>query len=176
MIKLDLSPYEHWAQRPVADPRRASFAQFMDGMNEILKAQAPTQALHLFQTYAKGGGLLKIAAPTKSQFMRTLKQAEKQGLVTIEIENDTEVDSPDDPVCWIVRLPDQDRVRARTLGDRSFAEIPLSELAALVLEIRVADDFMGKEDIARTILSNYGLQKLTALVERRLDRVYKEYF
>ena len=52
----------------------------------------------------------------------------------------------------------------------------MSELAALVLEIRSADEFAGREDIYRGVLEHYGLQKLTALVRRRLDAVLKEYF
>jgi len=176
MVDIPLQNYQEWQARPVADPRRASPVQFMDGMSEILEVQGPMQALHLFQTYAKAGGLMKITASVRSRFERVLEQAAKQDAVAIEKENDSEVDDEADPRCWIVRLTDQPRVIMRTLGPRSFAEIPLSELAAFVLELRCEDEFMGKEDIARAILAHYGLQKLTALVQRRLDRVFKEYF
>jgi len=176
MVDIKLSPYQEWHTRPVADPRRASPVQFMDGMSEILAAQGPMQALHLFQTYAKAGGLMKITASVRSRFERVILEAAKKGVVIIERENDTEVEDDSDPRCWIIRLADQDKVNMRSLGSRSFAEVPLSELAALVLELRCADEFMGREDIARSILSLYGLQKLTALVQRRLDRVLKEYF
>ncbi len=176
MSRIDLSPYKEWTPRPVADPRRAGPAQFMDGMAEILADQGPMQALHLFQTYGKAGGLMKITASVRTRFERVILQAAKDGAVIIEKENDSEVDDEKDPRAWIVRLADQERVQMRTLGSRSFAEVPLSELAALVLELRCADEFMGKEEIARSILSLYGLQKLTALVQRRLDRVFKEYF
>ena len=79
-------------------------------------------------------------------------------------------------VGWIVRLPDQPRVIVRDLGNRGFADIPMSELAALVLEVRTQDEFMGREDIYRAVLDHYGLQKLTALVRRRLDKVLEVYF
>ena len=176
MAEILLTQYQDWIARAVADPRRASPAQFMDGMSEILGVQGPMQALHLFQTYAKAGGLMKITAPVRSRFERVIKDAAKAGNVVIEIENDSEVEDELDPRCWIVRLSDQERVNMRTLGSRSFAEVPLSELAAFVLELRCADEFMGKEEIARTILAHYNLQKLTALVQRRLDRVFSEYF
>jgi len=94
----------------------------------------------------------------------------------MEREEDSEVEGPDDSVGWIVRLPDQPRVIVRDLGNRSFADIPMSELAALVLEIRTQDEFMGREDIYRAVLDHYGLQKLTALVRRRLDKVLQVYF
>lgn len=176
MITVDLIPFSEWTPRPVADPRRASQAQFMDGLCEILAAQGPMQGLHLFQTYAKAGGLLKITAPVRSQFQRAVIIAEKAGELLIERENDTEVDGPDDPRGWVIRLPGQDRVQLRTLGSRGFSEIPLGELAAFVLEIRCQDEFLGREDIARLILDHYGLQKLTSLVQRRMARIFEDYF
>lgn len=176
MADIVLEGFELWETRPVADPRRASPVQFMDGMSEILAAQGPMQGLHLFQTYAKAGGLLKITASVRTRFERVIVQAAKEGAVIIEKENDSEVEDDTDSRCWIVRLADQERVKMRELGPRGFSEVPLSELAALVLELRCTDEFMGKEDIARSILSLYGLQKLTALVQRRLDRVFAEYF
>lgn len=176
MIKIDLMPYSEWTPRAVADPRRASPAQFMDGFRDILAAQGPMQALHLFQTYAKAGGLLKIAKPLRAKIERVLLSLEKSGDLKIEREDDSETDGPDDSRAWIVRLPDQPRVIMRSLGSRGFSEIPLGELAAFVLEIKCADEFLGREDITRIVLSHYKLQKLTALVGRRMDCVFKSYF
>ena len=169
-------PLTPWPVRPVADPRRAKQPQFMDGMTEILKFEGPMQALHLFQTYAKAGGLLKVTAGTRSLFVRALHQGVKDGLIALERESDSEISGDDDPIGWVVRLPDTPNVIVRTLGDRSFAEIPTSELAALVLDIRSQDDMLGRDDIYRAVLDHYGLQKLTALVRRRLDHVLAAYF
>jgi len=165
-----------WPERKTADPRSASQVQYMHGLTEILQYEAPMQALSLFQTYAKASGLMKIAAPIRKRFERALLLGEKAGEVIIEREDDSEVESAEDSVCWIVRLPDQEPMRVRTLGDRGFSEIPMGELAALILEIRTQDEFMGREDIYRAVLDHYGLQKLTALVERRLDKVLAVYF
>lgn len=176
MIEIDLIPFNEWTPRPTADARRASPAQFLHGFTDILAAQGPMQALHLFQTYAKAGGLLKITKSVRSQIERTLLGLETSGDLLIEREDDSETDGPEDSRGWIVRLPDQPRVMMRTLGPRGFSEIPLGELAALTLEIKCADEFLGREDITRLVLSHYGLQKLTALVGRRMERVFKTYF
>lgn len=173
---LTFEDFTHWPTRAVADPRRARQNQFMDGMVEILSYEGPMQALNLFQTYAKAGGLMKVTAATRSKFERALKLGVKEGLITLEQETDTEITGEDDPVGWVCRLPHHERVCVRTLGERSFAEIPTSELAALVLDIRAQDDLLGREDIYREVLAHYGLQKLTALVRRRLDHVIKSYF
>ena len=176
MTQIELTPYNIWTPRALADPRRASPAQFLHGYTDILEAQGPMQALHLFQTYAKAGGLMKIAASLRASMERILLAHEKSGALLIEREKDSESDGPEDSRAWIVRLPGQPRVILRTLGDRGFSEIPLGELAALTLEIKVADEFLGKEELTRLVLSHYGLQKLTALVGRRMDRVFSEYF
>lgn len=176
MSDASFTLFTPWPPRKTADPRNASQVQYMHGLTEILEYEAPIQALALFQTYAKASGLMKIAAPIRKRFERALLLAEKAGQVLVEREDDSEVDGPEDSVGWIVRLPDQDPVKVRTLGDRGFAEIPMSELAALVLDIRAADEFMGREDIYRAVLDHYGLQKLTALVRRRLDKVLEVYF
>ena len=44
------------------------------------------------------------------------------------------------------------------------------------IEIRTQDEFMDREDIYRAVLDHFGLQKLTALVRRRLDKVLEVYF
>jgi len=176
MSTITFTPFTPWPPRKTADPRNASQMQYMHGLTEILEYEAPIQALAMFQTYAKASGLMKIAAPVRKRFERALLEAEKAGQVIIEREDDSEVDGPDDSVGWIVRLPDQEPVKVRSLGDRGFSEIPMSELAALVLDIRTQDEFMGREDIYRAVLDHYGLQKLTALVRRRLDKVLEVYF
>jgi hypothetical protein len=172
-MTLDYTP---WPVRKTADPRKANQAQYDHGLMEILEFEGPMQALSLFQTYAKASGLLKVTASVRRRFERALLLAEKAGKVLIEKEPDPEVENEEDSVGWIVRLPDQPRVRLRTRGERGFAEIPMSELAALVLEIRTADELAGREDIYRAVLEHYELQKLTALVRRRLDAVLQAYF
>jgi len=176
MTQITHTSYTLWPTRKTADPRAATQAQFVHGLTEILQHQAPMQALSLFQTYAKASGLMKIAAPVRRKFERAITLAEKSGEIIVEREPDPEADGPEDSVGWILRLPGQKPVSLRDLGPRGFADIPMSELAALVLEIRSADEFAGREDIYRRVLDHYSLQKLTALVRRRLDAVLKEYF
>lgn len=171
-----LNEFTAWEERSLADVRRATPAQLKHGFEAILSAQAPMQALSLFQTYAKASGVQKIVASVRKRLERELLLMEKSGAFVIEREmDDPEANDEGDSVCWIVRLPDQPRTRLRTLGDRGFAEIPLSELAELALEIKTEDEMMGREDITRNILSVYGLQKKTALVDRRMAAVFARF-
>lgn len=175
-ININHVKFTPWDTRKTADPRNASDLQFMHGLTEIVAAEGPMQALPLFQTYAKASGLMKIAAPVRKRFERALLAGEKSGQVVITRENDPEAEGIDDSVCWIVRLPDQAQVRVRDLGNRGFADIPMAELAAVVLDVRASDDLMGRDDIYRAVLAHYDLQKVTALVKRRLDTVLADYF
>lgn len=176
MTEIIHTPYTPWPERKTADPRVANQAQYVDALTEILSYQAPMQALELFQTYGKAAGLLKIAASVRRRFEYALNKAEKSGDVVIERETDPEAKSADDSVSWIVRLPHQPPVIVRDLGTRGFAEIPMSELAAVVLDIRSWDDMIGRDEIFRKVLDHYGLQKLTALVRRRLEAVLEQNF
>jgi len=176
MTPIAHTPFTPWTERATADVRRASQAQYMHGWVEILAAEGPMQALSLFQIYGKASGVMKLAAPVRKLCERALLAGVKSGEIMLEKEEDSEIDGPDDSVGWIVRLPDQPRVIIRDLGNRGFADIPMSELAALVLEIRTQDEFMGRDDIYRAVLNHYSLQKLTALVRRRLDKVLEVYF
>jgi len=176
MTQLPHTPFTPWPERSTADPRRATQAQYVHGLTEILSYEAPMQALALFQTYAKASGLMKITALVRKRFEYALLKAVEAGAIELEREADSELKSEDDSVGWILRLPDQPRVIVRDLGTRGFAEIPMSELAALVLEIRTQDEFIGRDEIYRAVLDHYGLQKLTALVRRRLTKVLEVHF
>jgi len=176
MTQIPHTPFTPWTERPTADVRRASQAQYMHGWLEILAAQGPMQALSMFQIYGKASGVQKLAAPVRKLCERALLAGVKSGEIILEREDDSEVETDEDSVCWIVRLPEQAPVILRDLGSRGFADIPMRELAALVLEVRTQDEFMGREDIYRAVLDHYGLQKLTALVRRRLDKVLTVYF
>lgn len=175
-IQINHVKFTPWPVRKTADPRNASDAQFLHGLTEIVASEGPMQALPLFQTYAKASGLMKIAAPVRKRFERALLAGEKSGAVLISRENDPEAKDLDDSVCWIVRVPDMPEVIVRDLGNRGFADIPMRELAAVVLDVRASDELMGRDEIYRAVLAHYGLQKVTALVKRRLDTVLKDWF
>lgn len=176
MTEIPHKPFESWPERSTADPRKATYAQYMHGFKEILSYEGPMQALSMFQTYAKASGLMKITASVRRRCEFYLKKGVDDGEIILEKEQDSELKGEDDSVGWILRLVDQPPVQVRTLGTRGFAEIPMGELAAIVLEIRSGDEFIGRDEIYRAVLEHYELQKLTALVRRRLNKVLDIYY
>ncbi|WP_017931588.1 hypothetical protein [Robiginitomaculum antarcticum] len=170
-MTIKYTEFTPWPERSTADPRRATQAQFMHGMCEILASEGPLQALPLFQAYAKAAGLLKIASTPRKLFERALLAGEKNGEVIIEREDDPETNGLEDSVCWVTRLPTQQRVIVRDLGTRGFADIPMSELEVVIGQIKAANKKIQRDDIYRAVLDHYGLLKVTALVKRRLNKV-----
>ena len=52
----------------------------------------------------------------------------------------------------------------------------MAELAEVMLEVRVEDDLISKEDLFRRVLEEYGLLRLTEATHARLDFVLKAWF
>jgi hypothetical protein len=139
-------------------------------MRLIVEAEGPVMASRVFSIFSRAGGLSRIYEETRRRFVSSLEAALKQGILVAERE------ASDDPATWIVRLPGQKRVRARTLGSRTLHEVPAGELAELMLEIRVRNELISREELFRQVLEAYGLIRLTEATTRRLDYVLATWF
>jgi len=168
---LILDEYTVWNDRKLVDPRGATHAQFADGMSAIISDEGPVMALKIFQTFCKAAEVNRVGPAIRPKFERALHKMIDDGVVIAENElND------DDIRTWIIRMPDQPTTRVRTLGDRGFGEIPLAELAEVLLEIRAEHELIGREELYRAVLAKYELIRMTNLVERRLDKALSDYF
>ena len=87
-----------------------------------------------------------------------------------------EQEASDDPATWILRLPTQPPTRVRTLGSRTLHEVPAAELAEYMLEFRVQNELISREDLFRKVLHEYGLTRLTEATTNRLDYVLDTWF
>jgi hypothetical protein len=170
---ISQEPYTCWPARPVADPRGATETQLKSGFLEIVAAEGPVLAQRVFLTYAKAGGVSRVTQSYRPKLHRALKS-----LIDAEelIATDEFGDADQDPGRFVLRSPDQPAVRLRTLGDRSFDEIPPTEIAELALEIRIERELIGEEELTREVLGRYGLKRLTGLVKRHMDFVLNSYF
>ncbi|MGI9521681.1 MAG: hypothetical protein ACR2PG_08535 [Hyphomicrobiaceae bacterium] len=165
--------YQSWPPRALADPRRATETQLKAGFVEIVTAEGPVLALRVLQAYAKAGGVSRLTPSFRPKMIRTLQLLIDGGeLIAVDEYGCAE----EDPSRFVLRTPDQSTVRPRTLGDRSFDEIPPSEIAELALEIRIRHELIGEEELTRKVLSHYGLKRLTGLVKRHMDLVLTTYF
>jgi hypothetical protein len=71
----------------------------------------------------------------------------------------------------VITLPDQPPVSVRERGPRSLHEIPGTEIAEVMLAIRVEHDLIGRDELFRAVLTAYKLKRLTQASESRLNDV-----
>lgn len=167
---LSKEGYIEWRPARLVDPRAANVDQIIHGMEQIIEAEGPVMAYRVFQLFSKAGGLSRIYGETKRSFLRALRTAIKEGLFLAEQENCA------DPATWILRLPSQNRVRVRTLGSRTLHEVPAAELAEVMLEVRVANELISRDELFRMVLEEYGLRRLTEATSKRLEFVLRTWF
>lgn len=162
--------YREWKQVSLVDPRDASVEQLTDGITKIVTTEGPVMASRVFGVYAKAVGLGRIVEETRQKFATALKAALDRGVFLSEQED------PKDAGTSVLRMPDQKYVRFRSLGARSLHEVPASELAEVMLEIRVEDELISREGLFHRVLKEYGLVRLTGASGERLEHVLEASF
>jgi hypothetical protein len=162
--------YREWTPIALADPRRATVKQFLHGMQSIVEAEGPVMASRVFAIYSRAAGLGRIYEDTRKRFILSLDHAVKERIFLADREESA------DPTTWIIRLPGQKATSLRTLGSRTLHEIPAAELAEVMLEIRVRNELISREELFRKVLDQYGLIRLTEATTKRLDYVLTTWF
>lgn len=162
--------YVEWIPTRLVDPRAANTEQIIHGMAQIIAAEGPVMAARVFRIFARAGGVSRIYDETRRSFHRALRTALDKGIFVAEPE------AAEDRATWVLRLPSQARVRVRTLGSRTLHEVPAAELAEVMLEIRVENEIISREELFRKVLGEYRLTRLTAATDNRLDYVLKTWF
>ena len=162
--------YVEWSPVQLVDPRSAQDEQVIHGMDQIIAAEGPVMASRVFHIFSKAGGLSRIYEETRRSFIHALQGALDKGIFIAEQE------ASEDSATWILRLPSQPLVRIRTLGSRTLHEVPATELAEFMLEFRVENELISREELFRKVLNEYGLNRLTEATTNRLDFVLKTWF
>ncbi len=162
--------YVEWTSARLVDPRSATPEQIIHGMEQIIAAEGPVMASRVFRIFSRAGGLNRIYDETRRSFLHALQTGLAKRILVADKE------ASEDPATWILRLPSQERVRVRTLGSRTLHEIPATELAEIMLEIRVENELISREELFRKVLGEYGLNRLTEATTNRLDFVLKTWF
>ena len=162
--------YIEWTPARLVDPRSATEEQIIHGMEQIIAAEGPVMASRVFRIFSRAGGLTRIYDETRRSFLHALETALAKRIFAADKH------SSEDPASWVLRLPSQDRVRVRTLGSRTLHEVPATEIAEIMLEIRVENELISREELFRKVLAEYGLTRLTQATTDRLDFVLKTWF
>lgn len=162
---LNLKPYAEWSPVRVADPRAATPEQFLDGFRKICADEGPIIEDRLYGLYARAAELGRVYGPVRRKFERALRTAVEAKYLIVSCEIFGAHDER------IIRLPGQPPVSVRERGPRSLHEIPGTEIAEVMLAIRVEHDLIGRDELFRAVLAAYKLKRLTQASESRLNDV-----
>lgn len=157
-----LDPYDAWRLRDVGDPRNTPRPKIMEAMLEIIGAEGPMTATRAYSLYNRASGGRKLTSVARAPLSSAVYWLARENKLALTREADIPWQGDD-----IVRLPDQPAVRVRELGPRDLDEVPLDEIAELIVRLR-ANGTTGDSELKRAVLNTYGLKRLTTHADEYL--------
>jgi hypothetical protein len=179
--ELPLSAVEERVPPATTDPVLAAYGQFdgkvvqvagasrrelLDGLVHLVEAEGPVLGNRLHTAYVRASGGIRVTKLTAGELNKAIAQAVREGRL---IEDNPLGESGVKPRTY--RLPEQQGVRTRHLGPRSFEEVPPGELVALLDHVAERDGNTGEEALLRAVLELLGLKRLTDNVKNRFAAV-----
>jgi len=168
---IALQPYRQWPTRQVGAILSGNLENVGAEMLEIVEWEGPIQAQRIYQLHARAAGGQRVGREMRQAYNRLLNHLVKSGRLALL---DDLIQGPTERIPFTERtvfIPGSPKVVARELGPRQLAEVPISEIAALIADIRVARPQLP--DPRRAILNAYGLVRLTPKVMAYLDRCFE---
>ena len=178
-------PYAAWQGSGLPDPRTAPVAQVVAHLLEIVAAEGPVTAERAYRLYIRGAGSSKVTQRAKAPMEQALGRLTLRRQVEVD-----ELDNGGEPQ-QVLRLAGTPAVVVRELGERSLYEVPLNEIAQLMIHKR--RELMGRaggeqpahavadvirqaalrraspERIMRAVLDTYGLIRMTQAADQYLS-------
>lgn len=145
------------------DPKTLSSKDVCTYLEQIVATEGPVLADRVFEIYIRQCGFKRKGQELVATLNKAVQYGVKRGTLVETNEWQTRDHSK-----WIIRLPSQPEFILRTTGDRSFPEIPPSELRAAAQY--VLDDSLveGSDQHLKEILTHYGFTRLTAGIKKSL--------
>lgn len=156
--------YENYNGDAFVDPRESDLQTVSEGLIEIVKVEGPMLAKRAYDIYLRHCGIKRMGKDLKKHMNQALQHAIDKKLVLHRDEWDSS-----GLIYSIVRLPEQDASRLRTLGDRTIDEIPPSEIQEASIHVLSKNNTLPEGDEhLRLILNLYGLKRLTIHTQDKL--------
>jgi len=164
---LKVRDYLEYAGPPGSDPRTANKTIVSDGIFRIVEIEGPVVAKRVYDTYLRSCGIRRMGKDLKSLMNKALAYAIQQGrLVSVD-----ELDKGG-LLYSVVRVKDSPPISLRTRGQRTFDEIPPSELNAVARYLAECHGLLvGSEEHMRAILELFDLKRLTVQVDMTLREI-----
>ena len=158
-----LTPYREWRDN-ASDPRTAPPQQVAKTLFHIIEMEEPVVTSRAYKAYAKASGVQRLGPQVRRALNRALADLERQQRIVVERPS-----GGNGYRGALLRTPSDARVAVREIGPRIFDEVPLSELSALIRELKTRYPGVSWEEIYRRVLTIYELKRMTKQVKERLD-------
>ncbi len=160
-----IQPYVSWDETGLPHPSATHFFGTLPGLRQIIETEGPLTTERAYKLYVRGAGSVRVTKQTKQKLDAGVKQLEKQGKIRIDELSDSELS---DQAQRIFRLPDSQAVVVRTIGDRDLYEVPLNEVANLMLHRLDRHPNTTHDQLMRHVLDTYGWKRLTEKARKYL--------
>ena len=165
-----LLPYQAWTPRTLNDPREAARKDVKEGLIEIVEVEGPVIASRAYKSYATAAGIQKVGRQIRKLFNKALYSAIRDGLI-VEVQEDTNTRVD----LRVLRIAGTSTERLRERGDRTFHEIPYSEIGKLMMTLRIKSPTISEEDLFRAVLDQYEISRMTSKIRIRLEIAYRQF-
>ena len=158
-----LAPYREW-RGEVPDPRSAPLREVAETLFGVVEAEAPVLVERAYQAYIQGCTVRRLGPQIRRTLNRALASLERKKRVVVErTANSSGYQSA------LVTTQTADATVVREIGPRTFDEVPLPEVSALLRSVRASNPGASSEQIYRQVLEIYGLVRMTAQTKRRFE-------
>ncbi len=171
----NLTPYRRWTPRPLPDPRAAAQFNVAQGLTEIIAAEGPMVCHRAFRIYVKAAGIQKVGLEgIKFEVFHALHGAIRlaKNLEWIEERNEF---GTYDQINHIVRKAGTPAVVLRTLGNRTFQDIPPAEIGEMMKCLRTLEPNLDDEDLLLSVLKHYEIESMTSEIRSALVLIKAQY-
>ena len=158
--------YSVWRGERLPDPRTTRRSQVARRLQEIVEVEGPVTTDRAYKVFIRGAGSTRVTAPVEEALDTAVR------LLRSEIET-MEFSVVGGPVQTVLRLPNQPTVLVREIGPREIYEVPLDEIAALMVNALTTHRAIPGESIKRFVLDTHGLVRLTPRVNRFLETAWR---
>lgn len=168
-LQLADAAYITWSPSAhVPDPTKASPADLIPTLVEIVGTEGPMSVEQLYQIFVKGAGRQRVGRQSRRTLNKAVCKAIREGHV--EDLNET---GQSGMKGRILRTAASPSVVVRPRGNREFVEIPPSEVTTVMLRLERQDKGLSPEALYRAVLDFYDTKRMTTNIKERLKWIHE---
>ncbi len=151
------------------DPITAGSTDLIPGLVTILESEGPMTGQSLHQSFVKAAGGQRVGSRARKNLDRAIRSALSKDL----IEKRDELGTPGYRE-QIFRVAGSPHVNLRPRGNREFMEIPPSEVAYAMKQLRERMPSLAQDSLFRNVLDQFDTIRMTRNIQERLDFAHEQ--